>query len=343
MITEAPKRLISDEGELGELLRDAQRGYLHGLDAQRALLRARGARQRVPTLAGWALALGLAATAIGAALWFGGLRSAAPLQVTAETPPVRARPVPALPTASSSSRAPAVALGDRHRAAPAAAPREREPRRAEGAPASSSASSSVSPAQDPTEREQCLTFARQGEPRRAADCFKERAGGGGLSAQVALYELSRLQRDALGEPAAALDSLTQYLQRFPSGSLNGEVRFSRLELLARLGKTSEALSASREFLSSPFGAERAAEVHLFRGNLFLRGAGSAADAAREYREAQTAPGRVGDDAAYQLAVALEAGGAREQAIEAYQRYLARNGGRHRSSASARLAELSTHP
>jgi TolA-binding protein len=187
--------------------------------------------------------------------------------------------------------------------------------------------------------EECLAYARAGDPKRAAACFTERASGSGLSAQVALYELSRLQRDALGDPGSALASLDQYLQRFPNGSLNGEARFSRLEVLARLGRAQEALSASSEFLSSRFGAERAPEVHLFRGNLLLRGAGSASQAASEYRAAVAAPGRVGDDAAYQLAVALDKSGATAEATDAYQRYLKRSGGRYRKAAAARLEEL----
>jgi tetratricopeptide (TPR) repeat protein len=184
-----------------------------------------------------------------------------------------------------------------------------------------------------------LGFARSGEPKRAAECFSERAQGSGLSAQVALYELSRLQRDALGEPAAALDSLNRYLERFPQGSLGGEARFSRLELLARLGRTAEAIEASREFLASPFGAERAAEVHLLRGNLFQR-AGSAASAVSEYSAAVNAPGRVGDDAAFQLGSALEKNGQKADAVQAYERYLARGKGRHRGAVEARLKELS---
>jgi tetratricopeptide (TPR) repeat protein len=186
--------------------------------------------------------------------------------------------------------------------------------------------------------EECLAYARAGDPKRAASCFTERANGSGLSAQVALYELSRLQRDALGDPASALTSLNQYMERFPSGSLSGEARFSRLEALARLGRAQEALSASSEFLSSPFGAERAPEVHLFRGNLLLRG-GSASQAASEYRAAVAAPGRVGDDAAYQLAVALDKAGASAEASDAYQQYLKRSGGRYRKAAAARVEEL----
>jgi hypothetical protein len=93
-------------------------------------------------------------------------------------------------------------------------------------------------------------------------------------------------------------------------------------------------------LRSRAGQERAAEVHLFRGNLLLSGAGSAAAAVAEYRAALSAPGRVGDDAAYRLAVALESSGAKADARAAYERYLERSGGRHRGAATAKLTELS---
>lgn len=336
MKDEAPQRLVEEGGQLGELLEHAQRGYGRGLDLQRALLRSRIEKPRVPTLTAWVLVLGVAAAATTATLW---LRApvTGDLKVTAEAPTLRS-PQPAAPASAPEPRIAEPATAEKAKPA-ASLPRETEPRRAAAA-GPSAIGSATAPADEGNQREQCLTFARQGDPRGAASCFQERASGSGLSAQVALYELSRLQRDALGEPGAALESLTQYLERFPNGSLTGEVRFSRLELLARLGKTNEALAASREFLSSPYGAERAAEVHLFRGNLFLRGAGSASEAVREYRDALSAPGRVGDDAAYQLGVALEASGAPSQAVEAYEQYLARSGGRHRSAASARLAELS---
>jgi len=330
----SPKRLLDEGDALAELLQQANAGYARRLDPSRALSRLRSAVARPRFSVGMWLCAGASAVAVGllvTRVWQG--RAEPDLRVTAEAPyvatPKRTDPAArALPVPSPTSLEKPTKLS-------APPPESRKP---SSVPAAT-ASSSEKPTAPAASEEECLAHARAGDPRRAAACFTERAAGSGLSAQVALYELSRLQRDALGEPGAALASLDQYLTRFPAGSLNGEARFSRLELLARLGRTADALRASSEFMSTRFGVERAAEVHLFRGNLFLRGAGSAAQAVAEYRAAMGAPGRVGDDAAYQLAVALEQSGARSEAREAYERYLARSGGRHRSAASTKLTEL----
>lgn len=330
----SPKRLVDEGDALAELLQQANTGYARRLDPNRALSRLRNAVGRPRFGVGIWLCAGAAAVA-GALLVMRSWQSRedAALRVTAEAPygaaPKKAETAAAMlppPVPQTPEKPAKISTPPSEGRKPSSAP-----------PASASApEKAATPA---TNEEECLAHARAGDPRRAAACFTERAAGSGLSAQVALYELSRLQRDALGEPAAALASLDQYLTRFPAGSLNGEARFSRLELLARLGRTAEALRASSDFMSTRFGAERAAEVHLFRGNLFLRGAGSAAQAVTEYRGAAGAPGRVGDDAAYQLAVALEQSGARAEARDAYERYLARSGGRHRSAATAKLTEL----
>lgn len=340
-MSEPSSRLMEQGDAVAELLEQAQHGYGAGLDANRALLR-HGARRAPTAPRGWVLAAALAMVAVAllALRPWQLLAAGGGLLVTAERP--SAKLAPPEPQASDKAAAPEARLSKPERQpsrAPSPLPPSREPAEHKPTPPSSSGPSGSSASTAPAE-EDCLAHARAGDPRRAATCFSVRANGSGLSAQVALYELSRLQRDALGEPAAALSSLTSYLERFPNGSLNGEARFSRLELLARLGRTAEALSASTEFLRSRAGQERAAEVHLFRGNLLLKGAGSAAVAAAEYRAALAAPGRVGDDAAYRLAVALESSGAKADALAAYERYLQRPGGRHRSAASARITELS---
>jgi tetratricopeptide (TPR) repeat protein len=342
VITFSPKRLLEEGDDVANLLERALDDYGQGLDANQALLRLRAPKKSRLQLGSWLVA-GAVATA-GVALLVG-RQARTPndaLLVTAEAP-AHARPSAPAPADRGLEAKPSLAKPQERPAhALLSLPPAHEVQEQHRPPPSVSSAPIANPGQPPagSAEEECLAHARAGEPRLAAACFAARANGSGLSAQVALYELSRLQRDALGEPNAALASLTQYLERFPSGSLNSEARFSRLELLARLGRTQEALSASSEFLGSRFGAERAAEVHLLRGNLLLRGAGSAAQAVSEYRAAFGAPGRVGDDAAYQLAAALEATGAKAEAQSAYQRYLAKSGGRHRSQASARLAELS---
>jgi tetratricopeptide (TPR) repeat protein len=341
---QAPKRLVEQDDALGSLLRQAEEEFQDGLDANRALMRLR--QRRRPILRGsWLLASSAAVAALGLVLTHPWQRSAGEATPTAEQLGSRA--------ARSEERAAAAVSAEPVRPlipAQPGRPSLREVARADAKPrlalvpqvnsvSSVATQAAVAPPPVAAPERDCLAFARGGDPQAAAACFNERASGSGLSAQVALYELSRLERDALGKPAQALSTLDRYLERFPSGSLNGEARFSRLELLARLGRTQEALEASRAFLSSSFGVERAAEVHLLRGNLLLR-QGQATSAAVEYRAALAAPGRVGDDAAYQLAVALESSGDLPRARAAYAHYLERSSARHAAAAKARLAELS---
>jgi tetratricopeptide (TPR) repeat protein len=343
-----PRRWLDQSGELSDLLRRAQQDYAHGLDAQRALSRF-DERKRAPSSLRWLVPV----VALGVLLVLPWLRSwragsaTAPLQVTAEqlgpvARPEKDEPAPAPPqvTSATSRREPVrprsalAEAASAEQATPAAQP--------DGQPAAPpTPPTTQGPAEAPAEPEQdCLAHARAGDPRGAAACFEQRAQGSGLSAQVALYELSRLQRDSLGQPDRALATLDQYLARFPEGSLGGEARFSRLELLAKLGRASEAFAASTEFLRSRFGNERAAEVHLLRGNLLLRSLRQPQAAIEEYRAAHGAPGRIGDEAAFQMAAALEGAGDRTAARAAYEQYLKRSGARHAVAARARLEALS---
>jgi hypothetical protein len=335
VIEPSPKRLVEQQDPVAALLQRAAEQYAEGLDANRALQRLQTKHRTTAPRGSWLLASSaLVAVLALLVLVAWPQRGAAGGALTAEQLGRKA---------SVSSALVGLAVPQPSVVAPppppAPRPSPREPVRADSrrsAPVPLT-SAAAAPSMLPTEPD-CSAVARSGDAKAAAACFAERAAGFGLSAQVALYELSRLERDALGKPAQALATLERYLERFPSGSLNGEVRFSRIELLVRLGRAQEALDASRDFLSSSFGVERAAEVHLLRGNLLLRRQQGAA-ASVEYRAALNAPGRVGDDAAYQLAVALEQSADRQRSRLAYERYLERPGARHAAAAKARLVEL----
>lgn len=330
MSASEPRRLVSQPGELGDLLRQADDEYARGFDAQRAwveLVERKPARTTwkwlVPVLACSAL---LALPALRA--WR--TSSTPAVQVTAE----RLGPSLSAPSNVDEPPAPPVArvVDPPRRDAVSSRPAQVTILQTAPAPTPSSVQSASQPEED------CLGHARAGDAARAARCFEQRALGSGLSAQIALYELARLQRDALGDPARALGTLEQYLARFPEGSLNGEASFSKVELLTKLGRASEALLASAELLRSRHGGERAAEVHLLRGNL-LRSANQPAQAVSEYRAALAAPGRIGDEAAFQLAAALEATGEAGAARTAYEQYLSRPNPRRAAAARARLEAL----
>jgi predicted negative regulator of RcsB-dependent stress response len=189
----------------------------------------------------------------------------------------------------------------------------------------------------PAVEEDCLALAREGAPRPAERCFERRAQGAGLSAEMALYELARLRRDVLGDAEGALGALGDYRQRFPAGSLRNEVDVSRIELLARLQRGQEALSASEQLLATPAGRERAAELRLLRGNVY-RTTGSLREAVGEYASAERLGGSLGEEAAFLRAQCLEALGDVAAARQAYAR-AAQSVGPRRNEARERLAAL----
>jgi hypothetical protein len=246
----------------------------------------------------------------------------------------RPGPVVTVPSPLSPPQAKPALEARRMRAQPALAASDARPLPGAAAPAA------ASPLSNPEQGEptvNCLTFARAGDAPQAEQCFEQQAKGDNLSAEVALYELARLRRDMLGKPALALLALDEYGRRFPHGYLSREVSFSRLELLQKLGRSGEVLRASAELLASPSGSERAPELHFVRGNVYSLS--DAAAAAREYALASAAPGRIGDDAAFLEAVNLEKSNNLQPARAAFERYLARAGGRHATEAKAHLAAL----
>ncbi len=335
-----PPRLVDGEGPLADLLRDASRAQFTALDVDRAWQRhqARAARpvRRLFVVPGIAFALGAAALLVSSHV-----RRADDASAQAEPEPALSlrRPEPVSSAPSPARLLPAVAKptleAQRLRAQPALAVSEARPL------SSAVVSASASPLNGPQPTEptlNCLAYARAGDAQQAEQCFEQQAQRNNLSAEVALYELARLRRDMLGKPALALLALDEYGRRFPHGYLSREVSFSRLELLQKLGRSDEVLRASAELLASPSGTERAPEIHFVRGNVYA--SSDAAAAAREYALASVAPGRIGDDAAFLEALNLEKAHNQVQARAAFERYLARSGGRHVSEAKTHLEALS---
>lgn len=160
------------------------------------------------------------------------------------------------------------------------------------------------------------------DARAAEQCYERRASGAsGLSAEAALYELARLRRDVLRDPNGALTALDDYRARFPQGSLRNEVGLSRVELLSGLGRSREALDEARALLGSANGKERAAELHVLRGNIFRRDLADFGQAALEYSKAETFGGSFGAEATRLRGLSLEALGDVAGALGAYERYL----------------------
>lgn len=190
-------------------------------------------------------------------------------------------------------------------------------------------------------RRDCLELANQGEYRAAEQCFGERATGAGLSAEMALYEKARLRRDVLHDARGALEALNEHRVRFPQGSLRPEVNLSRVELLAELGRGREALRESEALLASPTGKERAAELHVLRGNVYRRDLSDLRAADREYALAEQLGGALGAEASQLRGAVLEALGDVPGALSAYRRYLSVAGRPRSADVSRRVEQLSS--
>ena len=79
-----------------------------------------------------------------------------------------------------------------------------------------------------------------------------------------------MKRDVLGDSKGALNELYTYTRRFPQGTFNTEARLTIVQLLASMGRTSEALRNSEELIRTGASKERTLELRLLRGNLYRR-------------------------------------------------------------------------
>ncbi len=189
----------------------------------------------------------------------------------------------------------------------------------------------------------CAAMLADASAADAVACYGRLADGESLIAETALYQEARLLAQRLSDLPAALARLREHRRRFPRGALRAEVDLTLVELLPRLGRFQEALDESTALLSREPRHERAAELHLLRGNI-LR------ESFQDYRRAEVeyaavaavarpdGSGAVADDAAFFQAACLEVVG-RDQAADAYRRYLARPAPRHAVEARARLSAL----
>jgi tetratricopeptide (TPR) repeat protein len=173
-------------------------------------------------------------------------------------------------------------------------------------------------------------------------CWRTHATGAGLRAEVALYRMGTIARDELGDPTQALAAFEELRRRYPDGTLRGEAELSIVGLLARSGRYTEALAESATLLGQRSGTERAAELHVLRGNVYREGLGDLTRAASEYGLASVETGRPAtvDEALFLHAVTLEALGRQTDAVERYRQYLTRVHPAHEKEARKRLQRLS---
>jgi hypothetical protein len=169
------------------------------------------------------------------------------------------------------------------------------------------------------------------------------AAGGTLVAETALYEQARLLAQERHDLPAALASLREHRRRFPHGALRAEVDLTLVELLPRLGRFREALDESAALLARDPQHERAAELRLLRGNILRESFNDYERAGLEYAAVREVvrtgeSSAIADDAAFFEAVCLEVV-RRDDAADAYRRYLAGRAPRHAAEARARLSAI----
>ena len=206
------------------------------------------------------------------------------------------------------------------------------------------------PAEPASAPPECAAPASERPGPAALPCLRAQAAGAGLRAQIALFHIGRINQEDLGEPAGALATFEELRRRFPDGLLRAESDLSIVELLAAAGRSSEALEESAALLARGSSPERAAELHLLRGNLYRQTLGDLARAEREYRLAAdpTSPASTtstaaatptADEALYLHALSLEALGRRLEAQSRYRLYLGRLRPAHATEAREALLRL----
>ena len=113
----------------------------------------------------------------------------------------------------------------------------------------------------------CEQLAHASRYADAASCYTEIAVGGGISAELALLERSRLESRVLGKEQAALATLDEYERRFSDGSLFREAALAKVEVLSALGDhraTRKQIRAVRDRIP-----ERAVQLALLGARLAI--------------------------------------------------------------------------
>jgi hypothetical protein len=318
-----PPPLGSEPGAAARLLAQAEREFRGGLDEGAAFRRLERSRRRRSALV-WAACAG-GALAAGLAL-FGGshfrARQAESVEFTAElrsaTPRGAAAQVVAALPAPAKDPEPALF-------APTVA-----------TPSTARTAADASPV--PTESH-CRKLSAAGRTERAIECFRAVAHGEGLEAEVALYEAARLSSDAARDPVRALGLLSEYEKRFANGAMRGEAAWLRVRSLHAAGRAVEALAESETLLSSPEGRALASELHWLRGRIYQENQRDCSQAASEFVALVGEPGLRGDEAELRRARCLEQLGRGDDAVLAYQRYLARQEPQRAAEARERLNAL----
>lgn len=255
----APPRLLDTAGPAGDCLRRA-RLEQPSLPPLPRFAELRERRQRRVQRRASALVVGV--TAIGLLMLHG-------LRRDERAPGIRAEPTAPAPAAALPSPSNTLPASEQSRtpALKPAATTSRSSRPHAIAAAAPLAARGPAPAGTTSSAKTCAELARQGDTQHALDCYAELAGGDGLSAELALFEAARIEGKVLHRPARAVQILERHQQRFPNGSLRGEVMLAQIGWLLAAGDDARARALVDEALASGLLRERTAELQRLREKL----------------------------------------------------------------------------
>lgn len=107
-----------------------------------------------------------------------------------------------------------------------------------------------------------------GETTRALGLYRALAQHGGPASENAAYEIGKILRDRLGQPANAIAAWRRYRADRPNGVLRVETDVSIIETLVHAGDATGALAEANDFIRNHPDSERRAEIARVAGDLY---------------------------------------------------------------------------
>jgi len=107
-----------------------------------------------------------------------------------------------------------------------------------------------------------------GDTMRALGLYRALVQRGGAAGENAAYEVGKILRDHLGQPANALAAWRRYRSDHPDGVLRVETDVSIIETLVHAGDAPGALAEASDFIRNHPDSERRAEIARVAGDLY---------------------------------------------------------------------------
>jgi hypothetical protein len=125
-----------------------------------------------------------------------------------------------------------------------------------------------SPGADDATLEAAQAALAAGDPSRALGLYRALALRGGAAGENAAYEVGKVLRDRLAQPANAVAAWRRYRADHPNGLLRVEADVSIIETLVHAGDATGALAEANDFLRVHPDSERRAEIARIAGDLY---------------------------------------------------------------------------